>query len=235
MKQEFLNPQISRTNLDRFLHRRRILEAVTAQSRVLHGKLLDVGCGQMPYKELLTPPSGNVSEYIGLDLAGDTKYSKQARPDLVWDGQAIPLPDNSVDCAMATEVLEHCLEPLEVMSEIHRVIRPGGVLFFTVPFLWPLHDAPHDFFRYTPFALESLLKKGGFTKLELHALAGWDGALCQMIGLWVRRRPMPALLRRILSIVALPACSLLASRDKPPVNFYESQMLTGISGLAWKD
>lgn len=231
----FLEQRFGPGTLDVFFLRRAILRALITARPMLRGTLLDVGCGEKPYRQLLESSNGPVTRYVGLDLGHNPIYGVRAKPDLEWDGKTIPCGESSFDCAMATEVLEHCLHPRLVLAEVFRVLKPGGVFFFTVPFLWPLHDVPYDHYRYTPFALEHMLHEAGFTKIELAALGGWDGALCQMIGLWVRRRPMSRFLRRILSILALPACSLLASRDKLPVSFGESQMLTGISGLAWRD
>ena len=109
------------------------------------------------------------------------------------------------------------------------------MLFFTVPFLYPLHDVPHDEYRYTPFALERHFRNAGFTRLELKALGGWDASLAQMMGLWLRLRPMPSMrTRAILSRIAMPVVRYLAERDRPPQVFGEVTMLTGISGTAVK-
>jgi SAM-dependent methyltransferase len=120
------------------------------------------------------------------------------------------------------------------MREALRVLRPGGLLFFTVPFLWPLHEVPHDEYRYTPFALERHLRNAGFEQIKLRALGGWDASLAQMIGHWALRRPMSPRKRAILSRLALPIVRFLAGRDQPPREFGESSMITGISGTAIK-
>ena len=120
------------------------------------------------------------------------------------------------------------------MRESLRVLKPGGLLFFTVPFLWPLHDVPHDEYRYTPFALERHLRNSGFVQIKLKALGGWDASLAQMIGLWVVRRPMSSRKRSILSRLALPIVRYLARHDRLPQEFDESLMITGLSGTAIK-
>ena len=154
----FLNPQPVPERLFDYRIRRDIRDALTAQLPLFHGTLLDVGCGQMPYRPLLMSPPSRVSRYVGLDLAGGVHTPS----DLVFDGRNIPLGDGSVDTAMATEVLEHCPAPDELLGEICRVLKPEGFFFFTVPFFWPLHELPNDCFRYTPQRLQSFLEQAGF-------------------------------------------------------------------------
>ena len=120
------------------------------------------------------------------------------------------------------------------MREVLRVLRPEGLLFFTVPFLWPLHCVPHDEYRYTPFALKRHLDASGFEEIELKALGGWNASLAQMIGLWVRRRGFSPFTRGFLSSLCTPIVSLLIYRDYVPDSFHESVMIPGISGIAVK-
>ena len=226
----FLNPLPSPTTLDGFGVRRAILNALCCELKSFRGTVLDIGCGYMPYKSLVLAPPSCTERYIGLDLH-DNVYQK---PDLEWDGRTIPLEDSSVDYALATEVFEHCPDPELVMREAFRVLKPGGMVFFSVPFLWPLHDVPHDEYRFTPFALERHLRNAGFEQVALKPLGGWDASLAQMLGLWVRRRRMSSTKRAIFSRLALPVVRYLFSRDKPPSKFGESCMITGISGTASK-
>ena len=192
------------------------------------GTVLDIGCGYKPYKSLLLTPPSQAQSYIGLDLA-DNIYEK---PDLQWDGQTIPLGDGTVDSALATEVFEHCPEPEVVMRETLRVLKPGGFLFFTVPFLWPLHCVPNDEYRYTPFALQRHLKNAGFEQIQLRGLGGWDASLAQLLGLWICRRVGSLRKRAFLGFLAMPFIRYLLRRDEPPEQFTNNLMLTGISGTA---
>jgi hypothetical protein len=70
--------------------------------------------------------------------------------------------------------------------------------------------------------------------VETWALGGWDASLAQMLGLWVRRRPARRLLRPLLSAALWPLVVGLRLRDRPPVEFGESAMVTGLAALAWK-
>ncbi|WP_158304260.1 methyltransferase domain-containing protein [Solidesulfovibrio magneticus] len=207
------------------------MERLDQAMALFRGVLLDVGCGQMPYRDHILARNPNITRYIGLDFASG-KYAERRQPDLTWDGVAIPLADASVDCAMATEVLEHCPAPLPVLKEIRRVLAPGGSLFFTTPFLWPIHDAPHDHYRYTPYALERLLAEAGFADARVEALGGWNAALAQMLGLWLRRAPMDAESRARLSRDLHPFFTELVRTDVVPTDFSKNPMITGLAGTA---
>lgn len=227
---DFLNPQLFPENVDRWLVRRSILDALINCRSSFHGFFLDVGCGVMPYRSLLLESPSKIQKYIGLDIPGVT-YSP---PDLYWDGMKIPIPDSTIDSGMATEVLEHCPYPASVLNEVHRVLKSDGAFFFSVPFLWPLHDVPHDEYRYTPFSLKRLFTDAGFASVELYALGGWNASLAQLLGLWVRRGPISSKKRRILSTLAVPIVRYLTSKDIKPSVFSESTMITGLAGIARK-
>jgi SAM-dependent methyltransferase len=229
----FLRPVLGRDTQDRYLIRTAILTALKSQCHHFTGAFLDVGCGIQPYRSLVMA-TGKVSRYIGMDLQDNMVSGYRAvPPDLQWNGTHIPLEDASVDSAMATEVLEHCPDAVAVLKEIHRVLRPGGVFFFTVPFLWPLHDVPYDEHRYTPFALERMLDQVGFVDRIVRPTGGWDASLAQMLGLWVSRRPMSPRKRRILKRITVPIVRMLAARDTIPEPL-TGPMITGVWGVAKK-
>jgi SAM-dependent methyltransferase len=228
LEQLYQKPSFGLRSIDTFATRRSIVEALQEALPHFHGKVLDVGCGYMPYKPLVMSSPSQATSYLGMDLATNL-YQE---PELKWDGVTIPLEEKSVNTAFATEVLEHCEDPARTLSEIRRVLAPGGFFFFTVPFLWPLHDVPYDHFRYTPFSLERLLQNAGFTNIQIKASGGWDASLAQMIGLWAKRRPMPWWARSLSVLAAAPLVYLLSRRDAPN-DFSKSVMITGLSGMAW--
>ena len=102
---KFLNPVLSIDSADTFVIRTALLNAITTSLPDLSGTLLDVGCGEMPYRELILEQSA-VTRYIGLDIKNPA-YQKRRQPDLFWEGRTIPLDDHSVDSVIATELFEH--------------------------------------------------------------------------------------------------------------------------------
>jgi SAM-dependent methyltransferase len=144
------------------------------------------------------------------------------------------MASESVDCSIATEFFEQCPDAAGVMREVFRVLKPSGFLAFSVPFLWPIHDAPLDQYRYTPFALDRLLRQAGFSQVEMNSLGGWDASLAQMTALWLRRRPMSQITRSVLSTVATPVIRLMFRNDRTQPVFTDQAMITGIAGIAFK-
>lgn len=234
MKNDFINISLNTDTLDIYYVRRSILKAIEKSLPYLRGELLDIGCGKMPYKDLILKNSA-VSNYVGLDIDTAIIYDEFIRPDLVWDGKKMPCDVDSFDCAIGTEVLEHCPYPEIVLSEVYRVLKPGGVFFFTVPFLWNLHEVPNDEYRYTPFSLRRHLHDVGFVSVEIFPTGGWHASLAQMLGLWVMRAPISVRSSRILRKVLKPIISWLIKKDKTTkIDFTEGQMITGMYGIAKK-
>lgn len=229
----FVNIQFDTSTLDVYIVRTAILRALADVLPEFRSDLLDIGCGKMPYKNYILEGSA-VRNYTGLDIEGALVYDENVKPDFCWDGITMPFADASFDCAMGTEVLEHCPEPEIVLKETYRILRPGGVFFFTVPFLWNLHEVPHDYYRYTPFALERLLRGSGFQEIQLRALGGWNASLAQILALWVKRKPMATNRRKMWIHLLAPIIRRLASSDVLPERFENRCMITGISGVCRK-
>lgn len=230
----FTDIPFTTANLDRFIVRDGIFRALQQQLPQLRGRLIDIGCGKMPYRSYILSNSA-VTEYAGLDIESALVYDEGVKPDFTWDGITMPMPNEQYDCAFATEVLEHCPDPLLVLRETNRVLKPGGAFFFTVPFLWNLHEVPYDEYRYTPFALQRLLTAAGFHEIQLQATGGWHRSMAQMLGLWVRRSPLGSGKRKLFSTLLKPVIAYLLKKDTTlPVTFKEGQMITGLSGIAYK-
>ncbi|MEA2404067.1 MAG: hypothetical protein QOE08_714 [Thermoleophilaceae bacterium] len=142
--------------------RRTILEFMVQISDELERgeRVLDVGAGEQPYRELFEHV-----EYTTADWANSV-HPGARHVDIVAPADDLPVDDASFDAVINTQVLEHVAEPGAVLSELHRVLRPGGRLFMTLPFAWELHEEPFDFYRYTRYGISHLLRKAGFTGIE---------------------------------------------------------------------
>ncbi|MDR1504531.1 MAG: methyltransferase domain-containing protein [Prevotella sp.] len=229
----FTNIPFTTDNLDRYFIRSSIFNALKSSLPYFRGELLDVGCGQMPYREYILQNS-SVEKYTGLDIETAIEYNKNIKPDYTWNGITMPFENNSYDTILATEVLEHCPDPNKVLQEIHRVLRKDSCIFLTIPFLWPLHETPHDEYRYTPFALNRLLKDAGFNNIKIYAGGGWHASLAQMLGLWVRRSGLSLRKMKYLSIILKPVIKYLLKKDIPPTEFSGCLMITNLFAIATK-
>lgn len=233
MKDNFTSIPFTSNNLDRYYIRSSIFNALKENLYLFKENLLDVGCGQMPYRDyILTNTS--VRKYVGLEIEGALTYNELIKPDFTWDGMKMPFDDSFFETVLLTEVLEHVQEPVNLLQECNRVMKPGGIVFITVPFLWNLHEVPHDEYRYTPFALERILRQSGFHEIKVHATGGWNASLAQLLGLWVRRSKMPKKKRKLLSIFFKPIIAWLYRTDITPFEFKEGQMITGLYATAKK-
>jgi SAM-dependent methyltransferase len=228
----FIQIQFKIENLDRYYIRKSIFDSIKTNLNNFSGRLLDVGCGKMPYKKYILENSA-ITEYYGLDIENAIDYRGE-KPDFTWDGKKMPFENNSFDCVFSTEVFEHVPELNITLFEIYRVMKMGGIIFFTTPYLWTLHEVPNDEYRYTPFSLERHLKDAGFKEIQIKALGGWNASLAQMLGLWVRRKPMSDKKRKFLSFFFKPAIKFLIKKDLKPLDFNEGSMITGFYGIAFK-
>ena len=131
-----------------------------------HGTVLDVGCGAQPYRRLL--PLAAV--YLGIDTVEAKQAFGYEVPDTQYFAGAVwPVSDATIDFVLATETLEHVRNPKQFVAEAHRCLRTGGTLILTVPFAARWHYIPYDYWRFTPSALELLLKDEGFTDVCVFA------------------------------------------------------------------
>lgn len=230
---DFNPSDISFDNIDRYNIKRSIYQFLVKKIFLFNGSLLDIGCGEMPYRKHILDKS-EVQSYIGLDLIDGVVYNPDIKPDFLWDGVKMPFDNATFDCAFATEVLEHCPEPQITLKEIYRILKPNSPLVLTVPFIWPTHESPYDYYRYTPFALKYHLEKAGYENLEISCLGGWDASLAQVLGLWLKRRKMSKSNQKRLFFILKPIIEYLLRKDKILDPYSEQSLMTSIGVVAWK-
>ncbi len=132
-----------------------------ADQYLFEGSVLDVGCGQKPYRFLFK----KTKKYMGIDL---NTYSKNQvfntqKPDTYFTkdytkNYTLPYATNSYDHTVSFQVLEHHKKPAKMISELVRVTKPGGLILISAPFIEGLHEEQHDYYRFTKYALIDLFK-----------------------------------------------------------------------------
>lgn len=139
-------------------------------------KILDVGCGSKPYKFLF-----NTDNFIGIDVRSGGLADKSKSADMYFDGENIPFPDKEFDVVIATEVFEHVKNLSKLTKEIYRVLKNGGTFMTTMPFVWPEHEQPYDFRRFTSFGHRKNLEKNNFRDIKIRPTTGIFGTCGQII------------------------------------------------------
>ncbi len=130
-------------------------------------RVLDAGAGEGQYKRFFPQ-----QRYCGIDLAvGDAEWN-YSELDLRGDLAALPFADETFAAALNIVTLEHVQEPARVVCEMGRVLAPGGRLLLIAPHEWEEHQQPHDYFRYTRYGLDYLLRRAGFTAIDIRPVGG---------------------------------------------------------------
>ncbi|MBL8178758.1 MAG: class I SAM-dependent methyltransferase [Bryobacterales bacterium] len=130
--------------------------------------VLDAGAGEGQYREYF-----DHCRYVGADLAiGDANWN-YAGLDVLCDLTRLPFPDGTFDGCLNIVTLEHVREPQAVIGELGRTLKRGGRLFLVVPQDWEVHQAPHDYFRYTRYGVRHLLERAGFEEIRLEPGGGY--------------------------------------------------------------
>ena len=163
------------------------------------GDVLDIGGKKENKRGDFRPPMCQVSswKYLNMDDSCD--------PDFCCNAASIPVPDASFDLAIMCEVIEHLEKPDEVLRESHRVLKIGGWLIASIPFLFPIHSDPHDYQRWTETKISMELEKAGYREVKIEEMGGvgavvHDLLLVSMNG--VQNRIIRALALRSLRLVA---------------------------------
>lgn len=142
---------------------------IKKHSHYINGDVLDVGCGSFDrYSELFS-----YKKYIKMDVDGKNN------PEIIGRAENIPLPDNSVDSIVCTQVLGDVWDLKKALAEFFRVLRPSGKILITESLISSVHDEPHDFWRFTNYSLENLLKEAGFFVLESEKRGGFFSSAAQ--------------------------------------------------------
>jgi SAM-dependent methyltransferase len=172
-----------------YIIRRRLFEKIQQYSSELHGNLLDFGCGAKPYQALFKNSTG----YTGLDFAGEGHSHENENIDVYYDGITIPFNNETFDAVFSAEVFEHVFNLEQILPEINRVMKLNGKILITCPFLWPEHEVPIDYARYTQFALKHLFEKNGFTVILQDKSGDFAATIHQIKLVYLIEKVIPAI------------------------------------------
>ncbi len=165
-----------------YFARRGLYRNIAALACNITGRVLDVGCGQKPYARLFRS-----SQYIGLEL--DSPAARQnKKADFFYDGSAFPFKNEEFDSIVINQVMEHVFNPPQFLAEVSRVLKKGGTLLITVPFVWDEHEQPNDYARYSSFGLAFLLKNNGFEILDQRKSANDITVIFQLLNAYIYKK-----------------------------------------------
>jgi SAM-dependent methyltransferase len=193
------------TNANHFI-KRGIYRGISKRAPLCKGRLLDVGCGNKPYRNLF-----DVEEYTGIDIENPAHDHTHEPVDVIYDGRNIPFGEGTFDCIFSSEVFEHVFRPEELLYEMNRVLKPGGVLLMTLPFAYIEHEKPYDFARYTSFGIKDLLERNGFKVETLERTSTYLQAVTVLVANYFHHALLPRtpLLRWPLLLLTVAPVNLI--------------------------
>ncbi|MDZ7662809.1 methyltransferase domain-containing protein [Thiohalophilus sp.] len=170
-------------------------------SHLYRGVLYDLGCGETPYKDFFLQYA---DKYVGVDWS--SSYHNTNTDVSANLNEPLPIEPNVADTIVSLSVLEHLCEPQTMLNEAYRILKPGGNIIIQVPWQWQIHEAPYDFFRYTPYGLRYLLEKSGFTDIAIYPQTGYFTTSVMKFNYFTKRCFIrgPKWLRRVMYGVLWP-------------------------------
>ncbi len=139
-------------------------------------RVLDAGAGEGRYAHYF-----RTHQYVGVDLGvGDAAWNYK-RLDILADLSALPFSPAAFDAALNIVTLEHLREPAAALREVARTLRVGAPLLLVAPHEWEVHQAPHDYFRYTRYGLAHLLEQAGFVSIHIAPVGGYFRLLARRL------------------------------------------------------
>lgn len=167
-----------------FFARRELVKHIRLCATEMSGKLLDVGCGRKPYKKLFL----NANQYVGMDIENPGHDHSEEEVDIFYDGKIFPFVDQNFDSVLTNQVFEHVFNPDEFISEIERVLKVGGHLLITVPFVWDEHEQPFDYGRYSSFGIRHILERHNFEIVRQYKSGVGILAVFQLINVYIYKK-----------------------------------------------
>jgi SAM-dependent methyltransferase len=170
-------------------------EATRAQRDLGRYRVLDVGCGQKPYKKLFAP---HAASYVGVDPV------ENPLAELLGSVEALPVEDGSFDLVLCIQVLEHCDDPAQAVRELRRVTAPGGRVLASTHGVMSYHPSPTDYWRWTHAGLEKLfVDSASWASVRVTPASGTSACVAMIVSVYLdlgfRRMRMGALARPLVA------------------------------------
>lgn len=188
------------------LEHRSIQESIRHSSAFISGRLLDLGAGEKPYAYFFK----NI-EYYSIDIAPHGGEF----PNVLGSALALPFKEETFDTVLCTQVLEHVTNPFALFQETRRVLKNKGHLILTAPQSWPLHEEPHDYFRFTRYGLKLLAEKSGLQVVVLNERRGSIATIGQLIAALIYDRLGRNLFFKVpVKVSLIPFLEICSALDK---------------------
>lgn len=141
------------------------------------GRLVDLGCGKVPLFEAYR---NHITDNVCVDW--ENTLHKNEFLDFEYDlSKEMPFDDDEFDTIILSDVLEHIPDPERIWREMSRILAPQGVAIINVPFYYWLHETPHDYYRFSEYALRRLAIRNNFTILILKPIGGTPEILADLL------------------------------------------------------
>lgn len=144
--------------------------------------ILDAGAGDQRYK-------GHFDHCLYRSADFKQVNKPYAEPTYICDLANIPVESGSIDGVLFSQVMEHLRDPLEVLTELRRLLKPDGRVLYTGPLWYEEHEVPYDFYRYTQFGLKHLFTQAGLIVDEMHWLEGYMATVAHQLRRMVKYLP----------------------------------------------
>lgn len=173
------------------------------QERLRDARVLDFGCGEMPYRHFFT--KAGIREYLGADLPAQAGADITIGPDGVIQGY-----DGYFDVVISLQVLEHVSDPAAYLAQCRRLLKHGGLLLLSTHGIWRYHPHPNDYWRWTSQGLKKIAADSGFAQLSFRGVLGLTAAASQLWQDEVKKK-LPGFLRPPFFLVMQ---QIIALQDK---------------------
>ena len=184
------------------------------------GTVLDIGGRIQPYRTLLPE-----TRYLAIDLRVTPLVN------VVANAERIPFPSQGFDLVLCTQMLEYAPDPGLVLSEIHRVLKPGGRVLLSVPSVFP-QDADEDRWRFLPAGIRQLLS--AFSEVEIVPEGGSIAGFFRTINVCLHMFAKYSAIRTVLSYTVIPALNLMGLGLEEMVRSRNEAFAVNYSAMARK-